>query len=234
MKKLTPEDIYYMQDKVVGWNKTFSNLVSDKSLIPTYMNLVKEEWGGEGEYYQSFLANDLVGRADGIADLIFTGFMLGSLSGTDYKANDNTWITKVFNNDSYTLQDEVLDLHEWFVQGDITAFAISALLIPLLSVESKYMDVRGVFDRVLASNLTKAIHISENVDIDAEIARIESEGRYTEVFAETNGDYIVLRAHRDLKEGTYFEKGKIVKASTFLSPEDLGGLEEFIYETNIV
>ena len=234
MKKLTPEDIYYMQDKVVGWNKTFSNLVSDKSLIPTYMNLVKEEWGGEGEYYQSFLANDLVGRADGIADLIFTGFMLGSLSGTDYKANDNTWITKVFNNDSYTLQDEVLDLHEWFVQGDITAFAISALLIPLLSVESKYMDVRGVFDRVLASNLTKAIHISENVDIDAEIARIESEGRYTEVFAETNGDYIVLRAHRDLKEGTYFEKGKIVKASTFLSPEDLGGLEEFIYETSIL
>ena len=234
MKKLTPEDIYYMQDKVVEWNKTFSNLVSDKSLIPTYMNLVKEEWGGEGEYYQSFLANDLVGRADGIADLIFTGFMLGSLSGTDYKANDNTWITKVFNNDSYTLQDEVLDLHEWFVQGDITAFAISALLIPLLSVESKYMDVRGVFDRVLASNLTKAIHISENVDIDAEIARIESEGRYTEVFAETNGDYIVLRAHRDLKEGTYFEKGKIVKASTFLSPEDLGGLEEFIYETSIL
>lgn len=234
MKKLTPEDIYYMQDKVVGWNKTFSNLVSDKSLIPTYMNLVKEEWGGEGEYYQSFLANDLVGRADGIADLIFTGFMLGSLSGTDYKANDNTWITKVFNNDSYTLQDEVLDLHEWFVQGDITAFAISALLIPLLSVESKYMDVRGVFDRVLASNLTKAIHISRGVNIDAEISRIESEGRYTEVFAETNGDYIVLRAHRDLKEGTYFEKGKIVKASTFLSPEDLGGLEEFIYETSIL
>ena len=234
MKKLTPEDIYYMQDKVVGWNKTFSNLVSDKSLIPTYMNLVKEEWGGEGEYYQSFLADDLVGRADGIADLIFTGFMLGSLSGSDYKANDEDWIIMVCKDKTYTLMNEVASLQKRFAQGDITAYAISAHLITLLSVESKYMDVRGVFDRVLASNLTKAIHISENVDIDAEIARIESEGRYAEVFAETNGDYIVLRAHRDLKEGTYFEKGKIVKASTFLSPEALGGLEEFIYETNIL
>lgn len=234
MKKLTPEDIYYMQDKVVEWNKTFSNLVSDGSLIKTYMNLVKEEWGGEGEYYQSFLADDLVGRADGIADLIFTGFMLGSLSGTDYKANDEDWIIVVCKDKTYTLQNEVASLQKRFAQGDITANAISAHLIPLLSVESKYMDVRGVFDRVLASNLTKAIHISENVDIDAEIARIESEGRYAEVFAETNGDYIVLRAHRDLKEGTYFGKGKIVKASTFLSPEDLGGLEEFIYETDIL
>lgn len=234
MKKLTPEDIYYMQDKVVEWNKTFSNLVSDKSLIPTYMNLVKEEWGGEGEYYQSFLADDLVGRADGIADLIFTGFMLGSLAGSDYKANDNTWITMVCNNDTYVLQDEVADLQKRFAQGDTTAYAISAHSIPLLAVESKYMDVRGVFNRVLASNLTKAIHISENVDIDAEIARIESEGRYAEVFAETSGDYVVLRAHRDLKEGTYFEKGKIVKGSWFLSVEALGGLEEFIYETDIV
>lgn len=229
MKKLTPEDIYYMQDKVVEWNKTFSNLVSDRSLIKPYMNLVKEEWGGQGEYYQSFLADDSVGRADGIADLIFTGFMLGSLAGTDYTAIDDTWITMVCKDKTYTLMDEVASLQKRFAQGDITAYSISAHLIPLLSVESKYMDVRGVFDRVLASNLTKAIHISENVDIDAEIARIEGEGRYAEVFAEANGDYIVLRAHRDLKEGTYFEKGKIVKGSWFLSVEDLGGLSEFIY-----
>lgn len=229
-KVLTPEDIYYMQSEVIKWNETFSNSPTDKNLIPTYENLVREEWGGKGEYYESYLAGDLVGRADGIADLIFTGMMLGSLTSVGYQEVDYPWLKNVTTRDDILLKDEVESLNNVIRQvADNLCDKVSAHLPYLLAAESKSMDVRKVFDRVRESNYTKAIHISAAVDIQSEIERIESEGRYAEVFAEINGEWVILRAGVDVKEGVKFEKGKIVKPSSYKSPEDLGGLDEFIY-----
>ena len=69
----------------------------------------------------------------------------------------------------------------------------------------------------------------KTVDVAEEIDYITSQGRYADVFVEKSGDYLIFKAKRDLQEGNFFEKGKIVKWSGFRSVEDLGGLEEFIY-----
>ena len=223
MKKLTVEDIYYMQDAVVKWNETFSNMADDKSLIPTYENLVREEWGGENEYYNSYLAGDLVGRLDGIADLIFTGFMLGALTGKGYTEDDDLWLNRVLSDD-HDLELEVYQTQ--VVIGGKSSANLSTQLVFLLAAESKYMDIRGGFDRVLESNYSKAIPSGSGIDVNLEIARIESEGRYGGVYVEPSGDFLVLRAKYDLKEGAEFPKGKIIKSSLFKEPCDLG---EFIY-----
>lgn len=228
-KVLTPEDIYYMQSEVIKWNEVFANSPTDKSLIPTYENLVREEWGGKGEYYESYLAGDLVGRADGICDLVFTGMMLAALNECHYTENDRRWLEIVCSKPEVDLNDEVRNTHSWINEGAFMYNKLAASLPYLLRAESEYMDIRGAFDRVLESNYSKAIHISANVDIEAEIALVESQGRYAEVFAEINGKWIILRAHQDLQEGKYFEKGKIAKSSLFKDVKDLGGLDEFIY-----
>jgi hypothetical protein len=228
-KILTPDDIYYMQSEVTKWNGVFNNLSTDKSLIPTYENLVREEWGGKGEYYESYLAGDLVGRADGICDLIFTGMMLAALNECHYTENDRRWLEIVCSRHEIELNDEVRNIHSWIDEMTFMHNKLAATLPYLLRAESEYMDIRAAFDRVLESNYSKAIHISANVDIEAEIALVESQGRYAEVFAEVNGEWIILRAHRDLQEGKYFEKGKIAKSSLFKDVKDLGGLDEFIY-----
>lgn len=228
-KVLTPEDIYYMQSEVIKWNEVFSNSPTDKSLIPTYENLVREEWGGKGEYYESYLAGDLVGRADGVCDLIFTGMMLATLNNHHYIEKDKGWLEYVLSRSNVDLDEEIQEIGLWINDAASIHSKISAHLPHLLRAESEYMDIRAAFDRVLESNYSKAIHISTNIDIEAEIARIEAQGRYAEVFAEVNGEWIILRAHRDLQEGKYFEKGKIVKSSLFKDVKDLGGLDEFVY-----
>lgn len=229
-KVLTPEDIYYMQSEVIKWNTVFSNSPTDKSLIPTYENLVREEWGGKGEYYESYLAEDLVGRADGICDLIFTGMMFAALNDCHYTEKNYYWLEMICSRPELDLGEEVQGISLWINEMTFMHNKLAASLPYLLRAESEYMDIRGAFDRVLESNYSKAIHISTNIDIEGEIARIEAQGRYAEVFAEVNGEWIILRAHRDLQEGKYFEKGKIAKGSWFLSVEALGGLGEFIYE----
>lgn len=228
-KVLTPEDIYYMQSEVIKWNETFSNSPTDKSLIPTYENLVREEWGGKGEYYESYLAGDLVGRADGICDLIFTGMMLAALNNCDYTENDEAWLGYVLSNTAPDISEEVKEISLWMGSKVNTHSKISAHLPHLLRAESEYIDIRGAFDRVLESNYSKAIHMPAKVDIADEITRIEAQGRYAEVFTDIKGKWIILRAHQDFQEGKYFEKGKIVKSSLFKDVKDLGGLDEFIY-----
>lgn len=229
-KILTPDDVYYMQSEVTKWNEVFRNSLTDKSLIPTYENLVREEWGGKGEYYESYLAGDLVGRADGICDLIFTGMMLATLNNCHYTKEDKGWLEYVLSRSNVDLDEEIQEIGLWINDAASIHSKISAHLPHLLRAESEYIDIRGSFDRVLESNYSKAISISANIDIEAEIARIEAQGRYADVFAEISGEWIILRAHQDLQEGKYFEKGKIAKGSWFLSVEALGGLGEFIYE----
>lgn len=229
-KVLTPEDIYYMQSEVIKWNEVFNNLSTDKSLILTYENLVREEWGGKGEYHESYLAGDLVGRADGICDLVFTGMMLAALNNCHYTENDRRWLEIVCSKPEVDLNDEVRNIHSWINERAFMHNKLAAHIPYLLRAESNYMDIRAAFDRVLESNYSKAIHMPAKVDIAEEIARIEAQGRYADVFTDINGEWIILRAHRDLQEGKYFEKGKIAKGSWFLSVEALGGLGEFIYE----
>lgn len=228
-KVLTPEDIYYMQSEVIKWNSVFGNSPTDKSLIPTYENLVREEWGGKGEYYESYLAGDLVGRADGICDLVFTGMMLAALNECHYTENDRRWLEIVCSKPEVDLNDEVRNTHSWISEGAFMHNKLAASLPYLLRAESEYMDIRGAFDRVLESNYSKAIHMPAKVDIADEITRIEAQGRYAEVFTDIKGKWIILRAHQDFQEGKYFEKGKIVKSSLFKDVKDLGGLDEFIY-----
>lgn len=228
-KILTPDDVYYMQSEVIKWNTVFNNSPTDKSLIPTYESLVREEWGGKGEYYESYLAGDVVGRADGICDLIFTGMMFAVLNGCHYAENDRLWLKIVCSKPEVNLNDEVRNIHSWIDEMTFMHNKLAASLSYLLRAESEYMDIRGAFDRVLESNYSKAIHMPAKVDIVEEIARIEAQGRYADIFSDIKGKWIILRAHQDLQEGKYFEKGKIVKSSSFKDVKDLGGLDEFVY-----
>lgn len=228
-KVLTPEDIYYMQSEVTKWNEVFRNSLTDKSLIPTYENLVREEWGGKGEYYESYLAGDLVGRADGICDLIFTGMMLATLNNCHYTKKDKGWLEYVLSRSNVDLDEEIKEIGLWINDAASIHSKISAHLPHLLRAESEYMNIRRAFDRVLESNYSKVIHMPAKVDIAEEIARIEAQGRYADIFSDIKGKWIILRAHQDLQEGKYFEKGKIVKSSLFKDVKDLGGLDEFIY-----
>lgn len=228
-KILTPDDVYYMQSEVTKWNEVFRNSLTDKSLIPTYENLVREEWGGKGEYYESYLAGDLVGRADGICDLIFTGMMLATLNNCHYTKKDKDWLEYVLSRSNVDLDEEIQEIGLWINDAASTHSKISAHLPHLLRAESEYMDIRGAFDRVLESNYSKAISVPTKVDISEEIIRIEAQGRYADVSVDINSEWVILRAHRDLQEGKYFERGKVAKSSLFKDVKDLGGLDEFIY-----
>lgn len=228
-KILTPDDVYYMQSEVTKWNEVFGNSLTDKSLIPTYENLVREEWGGKGEYYESYLAGDLVGRADGICDLIFTGMMLATLNNCHYTKKDKGWLEYVLSRSNVDLDEEIQEIGLWINDAASIHSKISAHLPHLLRAESEYMDIRGAFDRVLESNYSKAISVPTKVDISEEIIRIEAQGRYADVSVDINSEWVILRAHRDLQEGKYFERGKVAKSSLFKDVKDLGGLDEFIY-----
>lgn len=217
---LTTEDLRYFQSEVILWNDTFGNSVDNKSLIKTYRDLTIEEFHGKGEYYESKLNNDKVGELDGLIDMIFTCFFWSVLEGYKHPRVSSFREVRSFDFDSE-------DLHKVIeVEG---VLLIREMLISILYEASFSFDLRGAFNRVLASNYSKAVHIKENLDISREMSTIEIEGRYTELSYEKKGDFIIIRAEKDIREGKSYEKGKIVKSSLFKSPEDLGGLNEFIY-----
>ena len=233
MKKLTVEDLLYFQEEVIKWNQNFGNPVSDKSLINTYINLSKEEFLDDNEYLDSYKKGDMEGRLDGLVDSIFTGFMWMALEG-DSITGAEPWLyhliegegtsNLVTTNIKTTIEDIVEALEIEYLNG------YKVKLIDLIIRAQLNFNIRGGFDLVLKSNYSKSINIAHADKVEKELIAIEGKGRYVDLFSKPEGDTITLRAHRDLREGTYFPKGKIVKAPNFfLSVEDLGGLSQFVY-----
>ena len=233
MKKLTVEDLLYFQEEVIKWNQNFGNPVSDKSLINTYINLSKEEFLDDNEYLDSYKKGDMEGRLDGLVDSIFTGFMWMALGGESLLGTE-PWLNHliegegtsnlVTTNIKTTIEDIVEALEIEYLNG------YKVKLIDLIIREQLNFNIRGGFDLVLKSNYSKSIPVAHSDKVEKELIAIENKGRYADLFSEVNGECIILRAHKDLEEGTYFLKGKIVKAPNFfLSVEDLGGLSQFVY-----
>ncbi|AUR87485.1 hypothetical protein NVP1101O_074 [Vibrio phage 1.101.O._10N.261.45.C6] len=234
-----------MEDKVLEWNTVFGNNLDDGSLIPTYVKLCIEE-GNEyvnapqkavelfkvkhgrmpsknEEDQTELLTIKHCERIDALGDSVFTGFMLNRLQESAKYQEGDCWFTEMMTK-GYDLvsMENILNLLEI---SDVYGYTTD---LPLkLFQESERYNIFGAFQRICESNFSKAA--TKDVDIEKEIVYIESQGRYADVFAEESGDYIIFKARKDLVEGNTFEKGKIVKPSTFVSVEDLGGLEEFIY-----
>lgn len=228
MKKLTVEDILYFEDEVIKWNALFGNDVNDKSLIPTYHSLSKEEWFGKGEYLDSYNSGDIEGRLDGLIDSIFVGFYWAALEGFSLQ-KEKTFLSDLVVGKAIddTTEDLVILVGESLIYSQI--YDYQTYLLCLLYKEQQHFDIRSGFDRVLRSNYSKAAHVNDGLNVQEEIASIEAQGRYGDVFAQYVGDHIIFRAKKDLQEGVVYEKGKVVKPHTFKSVEDLGGLKEFIY-----
>ena len=238
---LTVKQLEYMERRVLEWNVIFGNNLDDESLIPTYINLCIEE--GKEYVNASQKALELFEencktfphmrenttllkrlehseRIDALVDSVFTGFMLNRLSaGSGFGA----WFSYDFKCGNYCFEDCLGEL----IGRVPSVGSYSNLLLSVLKEESVRYDIFGAFQRVTESNFSKAA--PKTVDVAEEIDYITSQRRYVDVFAEESGDYIIFKAKRDLQEGNFFEKGKIVKWSGFRSVEDLGGLEQFIY-----
>jgi hypothetical protein len=206
-----------MEDKVIQWNIIAGNDPDDKSLIETYKNLCIEE-AKELESAQN--EGEVV---DAIIDSIYTGFFLNILTQRYTLAKiDQGWV-KSLEEAPRTFRGDYLKSLE---DGEEYSF-ISAFISDLFIYQDKY-DILGAFERVTQSNFSKFAKV-DTVDIEKEIDYIKSQGRYDDIFYEKVGDYIVFRATYDSKENKHYPKGKIMKPSTFISVEDLGGLSEFIY-----
>ena len=223
--KLTVEDFLYFQEEVIKWNEVFGNSRYDKTLISTYHNLTKEEFYGKREYLDSVTTGNLVGELDGLIDMIFTGFFLAVLCDNILSREH---CQSLLNQTLCNFDEEDLDT---FLSWDPlnNSFMVREALIDLLIRGSNLFNIRGAFDRVLESNYSKAVDVREPINITEELFKIEKAGRYAELSTNTTGGYIIIKAHKDLREGKEYLKGKIIKSSLFKSPEDLGGLDEFIY-----
>ncbi len=215
---LTAEDFTYMENEVLKWNKIAGNLPEDSSLINTYISLCIEE-AKEGVKAEE--EDDKVEHLDALCDSVFTGFFLNALhKGVTFPIKN---VTVETNDDGLDFEHMLSELQDKYIFGYMLA------LVDALGTLSNYYDLLGAFNRVLTSNMSKYIPMSQEVDLTAEIASVEGQGRYGDVFVQEIDGYYILRAKKDLLEGVEYKQGKIVKPSTFMSVEDLGGLEEFIY-----
>jgi hypothetical protein len=212
-----------MEDKVIQWNIIAGNDPDDKSLIETYKNLCIEEMK---ELIRAKSDEDIM---DACLDLIYVGFFLNRLyEGKNLKEKDNMWINSLALRDGQgevTLEDNINSLWD-LKEGKYNAFTSDFITYLFDYYQYKFNIVDG-FNVVTKSNYSK--YSTHDLDLDREVEYIKSQGRYDDIFYEKVGDYVVFRATHDSKENKHYPKGKIMKPSTFISVEDLGGLSEFIY-----
>jgi len=222
------EDFEYFEGNVIQWNQVFGNLITDSSLKPTYKNLALEE---AKEILEGVQKGDRELILDGIADSLFTVNYWCNLNGYFFKSDDikplveGLWTKEEYIKGlkypfSYYAKEMVKAINE-----DDPMMAQEYLLLTVVTSQEHY-DIAGAFNRVLESNYSKSALKSE-VDVSSECAKIEEQGRYSDIFTEEKEGRIIFRSKRDGKEGKTFDKGKIVKPSTFKDVEDLGGLKEF-------
>lgn len=225
---LTFKDMLYFQEEVIKWNALFGNSVEDQSLIPTYKSLAVEELLGKGELLDSLSAKDHKGICDGLVDFIFTaGFWL-NLRGTYITQKDARLCDQDFEYSWGGLGTIAAPLGDLLLADD--TFWLQTNLVVMLSMAAGKYDIVGAFNRILESNTSKAVSKASGICPHDCCDEVVTAGRYTEVFFEDKGDFYLIKAHKDLQEGTDYPQGKIVKGSWYHSVEDLGGLREFIYE----
>lgn len=222
-KEFTIETFDTMLDKVVFWNSLAGNSVEDKSLIPMYLTLSREEMFGANEFLQGWFNGDKVMQADGVADLVFTVGFLARLREDNHPfLESRDWDTLRVDESVAFLSTELIveTCCESFYDG----------LFGLCYKMSEYMDVEEIFNKVYESNMSKFLYDPDFTmtmgTLDGETYKIEDEGRYGDLEAKRVGDYWILLAGRDLRENKVFPKAKIVKPSTFFEPKNL---EKFIY-----
>lgn len=236
---LKVEDFEYFEGNVIQWNKVFGNplvihdnwsggKVVNGSLIPTYKNLALEE---AKEIIEGVSEGNRELILDGIADSLFTVGFWCNLNGYFFANDDikpllkDIWTTREYINSlQYPFTHYAKELIKDIEKDD--ALMAQENLINVVVLAQEYYDILGAYNRVLESNYSKAAD-KETVDTEYECAKIEEQGRYTDLFTEESEGYIIFRAKKDLKEGKEFPKGKIVKPSTFKDVDDLGGLKEF-------
>lgn len=222
-KMLTQEQLQYMEDKVLEWNVLFGNDLNNENLIDTYINLCIEEGT---EWLQAVKDRNHVEIIDAICDSVFTGFMLNRLQQS--KGYGKWFEVEDLN---YNIDVEALVNSLKGKYPDV--FTYTSHLVCAVYCASKHYNIFEAFKRVSESNFSKAISklAVENGEICLQgcISEVESAGRYEDVFIFETESHFLIKARKDLQEGKDYPQGKIIKGSWYLSVEDLGGLEEFIY-----
>lgn len=225
-KELEFFDVLYFQKKVIEFNKVLGINSHDKQYADLYKSLSYEECFGTGELVESVEKGDMVGIADGLADSIFTVFQWAFLEGCEITSLDELYFYKVVKK-PHDKDISLLNFKDAILRE--SAFEAQSCLLHLLEAYSEDMDVVAVFNRVLESNMSKAVHKSKDIDIVSEVKYIEKQGRYGNVICVESGDYFLFKAGSDIREGTKFSKPKLIKSRQFLDVDDLGGLQCFIY-----
>lgn len=225
-KELTFADILDFQTKVIEWNKIFGINPDSKEYIGLYQQLTFEECFGTDELVESVEKGDMVGVADALADNLFTCLQWAVLNGKPLTLDDKQWFDRVVKGN--IMKNIALEQYKDAIIEEDSYKAQTALL-HLLESYSDVINIVGAFNLVHKSNLSKAVHESKDIDIAAEIAHIESQGRYGDVTCVKSGEYWVFKAGQDVRDGVTFDKPKVVKSSLFLDLDDLGGLGQFVY-----
>lgn len=223
-KEFTRDTFDAIIHDVVQWNKIGGNGVEDKSLIPIYTQLSREEMFGQNEFLQGWFTGDKVMQADGVGDLLFTVGMLCELTDSpeDFQVNTEEW------KNLFTTEDVISLLSSSLINVE-DYYELREHLFALCVKMSEIMDVEGVFRVISDSNYSKYIHEDEHdrgFELPSAVAFIEYQGRYGDVSYKKVGDYYVFTAGKDLESGVVFDKPKIIKSSLFHEPKGLG---KFIY-----
>lgn len=225
-KELTFADILDFQTKVIEWNQIFGINPDSKEYTQLYQQLTFEECFKKDELVESVEKGDMVGVADALADNLFTCLQWAVLDGKPLTLDDKQWFDRVVKgNNMKTIALE--QYKDAVIKGN--SYKAQTALLHLLESYSDVIDIVGAFNLVHESNLSKAVHESKDIDIAAEIAHIEEQGRYGDVTCVKSGEYWVFKAGKDIRDGVTFDKAKVVKSSYFLDLDDLGGLGKFVY-----
>lgn len=231
---LTPNDLINFNNTVIKFNTMMGNdlFTTDPEqkakLLETYRNLSLEELTGKGELIESIEAEDKAGILDGLCDLIYTGFAYCTLEGGRCNINRNEdWVTKgSWKRDNTSTTGALL---EGMVHSLETSrpYGFQTEFLNVLGRVFTEFDIVAGFDRVTESNFSKVILTNTITDLEGEIQTIINAGRYSGIATRTVGEYTVFTATEDLQEGRTFGSPKIIKASSFVDLDDLGGLLEF-------
>lgn len=225
--KLTPEDFIFMEKEVVKFNSIMSNSLEDETLKSTYHKLSIEEI--VQELLPAYEDNNKIEILDALVDGVFVVFYWALLSNKGFSLEYNLrWLREyvcIQKEKTSHLCDIIKNLTDCVIYDSVSS-AQTRLCVLLAEYQDEF-DIMGAFREVLRSNLSKFTPAS-NVDIDGEVAYIESVGRYGDITVDEieteDGMLLAFRAGKDLQSGVTFGKPKLIKPRSFSEPQ----LEQFI------
>lgn len=222
MKKLTVQDVLYMQKEVIRFNSLMGNSIDNKGLIDTYKFLTKEECLGDGELLDSYRKGDKEGTLDGLIDMVFVSFYFALLEG--HKLQDDEYLDRQVNIETNmtTLSNDLLDI-EKLVQDGLSFYTRNTLVRILSKGEVAFQyDIMGAFNNILESNLSKLV-VKGTVDPYEEMDKILAKGRYSVLSVEEVENegivYLAFKALHDSQNDVTFSEPKLIKTSLFKEPE---------------